>query len=127
MKNEIESQLANTGRIDHAGLLKLMQVVITGMESSGAGVVGDAIVGDLRVIASRGKALFSSLDLAGNETTYLAYVFDKMVNGSKANQFFTGGQTKVQSLGNLSSDSTVAQLLIKDRQVPVISWPPLQE
>ncbi len=116
LKNEIESQLASTGRIDHAGLLKLMQVVITGMESSGAGVVGDAIVGDLRVIASRGKALFSSLDLAGNETTYLAYVFDKMVNGSKANQFFTGGQTKVQSLGNLSSDSTVAQLaLLRDK------------
>ena len=116
LKNEIESQLANTGRIDHAGLLKLMQVVITGMESSGAGVVGDTMVGDLRLIASRGKALFSSLDLAGNETTYLAYVFDKMVNGSKANQFFTGGQTKVESLGNLSSDSTVAQLaLLRDK------------
>ena len=116
LKTELESQLATTGRIDHEGLLKLMQVVITTLESSRTERVGDDIVGDLRAIASRGKALFASKDLAGNETTYLAYVFDKMVNGSKANLFFTGGQTKAQSLGNLSGDTTITQLsLLRDK------------
>jgi len=39
-----------------------------------------------------------------------------MVNGSKANHYFTGGQTKVQSLGNLSGESTVSQLsLLRDK------------
>jgi hypothetical protein len=116
LRAEVESQLASAGRINHTGLLKLIQVVTTALEASRVERIGDDLVSDLKSIASRGKTLFSSQDLTGNETTYLAYVFDKLVNGSKANQFFTGGQTKTQSLGNLSGESTLTQLgLLRDK------------
>ena len=38
------------------------------------------------------------------------FVFGSMVGSSAANNFYTGGQKQATALGNLSSESTVAQL-----------------
>ena len=116
LRQEVEVQLAQSGKIGHAGLVKLLNGVLQGLQSSGATKVGADLVADLRALGARGQALFTSPDLAGNDTTYLAYVFDQIVNSSKANGTFTGGQAKSQSLGNLSADSAPAQLaLLRDK------------
>jgi hypothetical protein len=110
LRQEVEAQLVQGGKISHAGLLKIVDTVLQGLQASGATKVGADLVADLREMGARGQALFTSKDLAGNDTTYLSYVFDKMVNASKANNTFTGGQSKTVSLGNLSAESAPAQL-----------------
>ncbi len=116
LRQEVEVQLAQGGKINHAGLVKLIDGLLQSLQSSGATKVGADLVVDLRALGARGQALFTSPDLTGNETTYLAFVFDQMVNSSKANNTFTGGQAKSQSLGNLSADSAPSQLaLLRDK------------
>jgi methionine-rich copper-binding protein CopC len=116
LRQDVEVQLAQSGKIGHAGLVNLLDGVLQSLQSSGATKVGADLVADLRALGARGQALFTSPDLAGNETTYLSFVFDQMVNSSKANNTFTGGQTKSQSLGNLSANTTLSQLgLLRDK------------
>ncbi len=102
IRTEVETQTANNGKITHAGLIKIVDAAI---QSAGSGAIGADIFSDLNAISNRGTALFTSKDLAGTETDYLVYVFDKLVNGSKANNFYTGGTTTKQNLGNLSAES----------------------
>ena len=116
LRHDVEVQLAQSGKIGHAGLVNLLDGVLQNLQSSGATKVGADLVTDLRELGARGQALFTSPDLAGNDTTYLSFVFDQMVNSSKANTTFTGGQAKSQSLGNLSADSAPSQLaLLRDK------------
>ena len=116
LRQEVEVQLAQSGKIGHAGLVKLIDGLLQNLESSRATKIGADLVADLRALGARGQALFTSPDLAGNETTYLAFVFDQIVNSSKANSTFTGGKAKSQSLGNLSADSAPSQLaLLRDK------------
>ncbi|NBT56137.1 MAG: hypothetical protein EBT05_15095, partial [Betaproteobacteria bacterium] len=116
LRHDVEVQLAQSGKIGHAGLVNLLDSVLQSLQSSGATKVGADLVADLRALGARGQALFTSPDLAGNDTTYLSFVFDQMVNSSKANSTFTGGQAKSQSLGNLSADSAPSQLaLLRDK------------
>lgn len=116
LRQELETVANQGGRIDHAGLLRLVDICLQTLQTAGASKVGADIVADLRAVAARGQALFTAKDLAGNETGYLAFVFDQMVNASRANNLFTGGQTKSQALGNLSADSSPSQLgLLRDK------------
>jgi hypothetical protein len=105
---EVASQTANDAKITHAGLVKIVDAAIKSLSS--ASVVGDSVFSDLQAIAARGKELFTSKDLTGAESGYLQYVFDKMVNGSKANNFYTDGAAQVQTLGNLSADAATSVL-----------------
>ena len=116
LRQEVEAMTTQGGRIDHAGLLKLVDISLQTLQAAGATKVGAEVVTDLRALAARGQALFTAKDLAGNESGYLAFVFDQMVNASRANNLFTGGQAKSQALGNLSADSSPAQLsLLRDK------------
>jgi methionine-rich copper-binding protein CopC len=116
LRHDVEVQLAQSGKIGHAGLVNLLDGVLQSLQSSGATKVGADLVADLRALGARGQALFTSPDLAGNDTSYLSFVFDQMVNSSKANTTFTGGHAKSQSLGNLSADSAPSQLaLLRDK------------
>lgn len=108
LKTEIDTLTAGGAKIDHAGLVKVVNAAI---QSAGASpTIGADLFADLKAIAARAGNLFTSKDLAGNETGYLQYVFDKLVNGSKANSFYTGGLTQAQALGNLSADASAANL-----------------
>jgi len=109
VKAEVDAQTANGAKITHAGLVKIVDAAITSLGGS-SNKVGANLFADLQAIAARGKELFTAKDLSGAESGYLTYVFDKLVNGSKANNFYTGGTTAQQSLGNLSADSTAAAL-----------------
>jgi len=104
VKTEIDTLTANGGKIDHAGLVKIVNAAIQAMSSNLS--IGADLFNDLKAIAARSATLFTSKDLTGTETGYLQYVFDKLVNGSKANSFYTGGLTQAQALGNLSADSS---------------------
>jgi len=104
VKTEVDTLTANGAKIDHAGLVKIVNAAI---QSAGSGTtIGADLFNDLKAIAARAANLFTAKDLAGAESGYLQYVFDKLVNGSKANSFYTGGNTQAQALGNLSADST---------------------
>lgn len=101
----VERFTQSNSKIDHAELVNILDVAIQSLR--GATKVGNEVFSDLKAIASRGQDLFTAKDLNGKETGYLTYVFDKLVNGSEANNFYHGGTTKVQTLGNLNPDSTV--------------------
>ncbi len=48
--------------------------------------------------------------LSATESSYQSYIFDAVVNGNSANQWWTGGTSSRISLGNLSEGSTEAHL-----------------
>lgn len=115
LKELIEKGTDKGAKLDHAGVVGLLNAAVT---AAGAATdkVSQNLIDDLRAIAARGKALFGAKDTTGGETAYLAYVFDKVANDSDANAFFTGGTGTKQALGNLSSESTAAQLaLLRDK------------
>jgi hypothetical protein len=109
IKAAIEAGTANGSKLDHLGVVRLLNAAIEAAGGSSS-TLGENIVNDLRAIASRGKALFTAKDTLGGETGYLAYVFDKVVNDSDANAFFTGGRETKLNLGNLSAESNGNQL-----------------
>jgi hypothetical protein len=63
------------------------------------------------MIAARGDHVFASPNLAGTESGYLAYVFDKLANTSSANAHFTGGLMNESNLGNLGAASPKSDLV----------------
>lgn len=109
IRTEVETQTANGNKITHAGLVKIVNTAIQAAGGA-SNKIGQDVFNDLKAIATRGKDLFTHKDLSGNESGYLSYVLDKLVNGSKANNFYTGGTTQKQSLDNLSADSTADTL-----------------
>jgi len=108
IRSAVERFTQSNSKIDHAELVNIVDVAIQSL--TGATKVGSGVFSDLKAIASRGQSLFTAKDLNGTETGYLTYVFDKLVNGSKANTFYHGGSTTAQNLGNLNPDSTVDTL-----------------
>lgn len=107
IRAEVDAQTANGGKISHAGLVKIVDAAVLAAHGE---PIGDGIFSDLKAIAARGQGLFTSHDQTGAEVNYLQYTFDQMVNGSKANNFYTGGTAKAESLGNLNSDSSPSTL-----------------
>ena len=105
VRSVVESLTGQGSKMDHAGVLKIVNAALGSLK--GAASIGSDVFGDLVAISSRSLSLFSSKNLGGNETGYLQYVFDKLVNGSTANSFYTGGATKAAPLGNLSATSSV--------------------
>lgn len=109
VKAKVEALTANDHKINHAGLVQIVDAAVAA--AGGANhAIGSDLFSDLQAIAARGQGLFTSTDLTGAETGYLSSVFNQLVNGSKANSFYTGGQTQTQSLGNLSADASASTL-----------------
>lgn len=109
VKAAIVESSESGAKITYAEALTIMQAGVDAAKANG-NKVGDTILADLRAIAARGDALFSSKDLTQQETGYLSYVFDKVVNTSKANNYFTGGTTTASQLGNLNANSSDTDL-----------------
>lgn len=107
IRGATETALAGDGRIDHGELTTIVNAALGALRQGNATQVGQQTMDDLAALASVRNSLFTSKDLAGAESGYLAYVFDKLVNGSRANLQFTGGSTQAQNLGNLSADASV--------------------
>lgn len=108
IRAEVVAQTANGARINHAGLVKIVDSAIDSLH--GSAHVGADVFNDLKAIAAHSSDLFTSKDIGGIENSYLNFVFEKMINGSVANNFFTGGVAKSDSLGCLSPDSSVVTL-----------------
>jgi Ca2+-binding RTX toxin-like protein len=114
VRAEVDAQTAGGNKIDHAGLLRVLDAAL-GAVSVGA-AVGQDVVDDLKAIAAQSASVFTSCDLNGAETGYLGYVFGQMVNGSTANAVFTGGAGTTTALGNLSASTTRGSLeLLRDK------------
>jgi hypothetical protein len=110
IKAVIEAGTANGALLNHGGVVALIGTALTAAGGDSK-MLGETIVADLRAIAARGKALFTAKNVNGAETSYLAYVFDKIVNDSDANAFYTGGKEAKVNLGNLTAESTGLQLV----------------
>lgn len=104
IKASVDAALAD-GRISHAEAVAIVDGVIQAHKASGATISADEVT-DLQAISARGKAVFGSTP-AGD---YLAFVFSKMVDGSVANRFYTGGQLQSVELGNLAPDAPASLL-----------------
>jgi hypothetical protein len=110
IREKVDQLGANGQKIGHAGLVSIVDAAIASLGADSATVSPD-VIGDLRAIAMRGKALFASTSADGStHGDYLSDVFGSLVGSSAANNFYTGGQKQATALGNLSSESTVAQL-----------------
>lgn len=108
IRDHVEQAIAEDGKLDYRETVALMKKVI--QKTAEQGSLGADLFFDLQALAAVRKSLFISPDLAGQESGYLAYVFDKLVNGSKANATYTGGTTAASNLGNLSSGADADQL-----------------
>ena len=96
------------GGITHAEAVSLFQGLASDLTSSGVTVISSEVMEDLKGIATRANDLFTSTNMLGAKTDYLSSVVVDMINGNKANSYYTGGTTKQSSLGNLSDGKTVA-------------------
>ena len=112
IRGTVDQALSSDGKITHAEAVSVLDSAIAAAKaaSGASGTVGDTILADLRAISLRGDSVFTSQDLTGKESGYLSYVFDKVVNTSPANAFFTGGTTARQALGNLNGNSPISDL-----------------
>jgi len=112
IRGTVDQALASDGKITHAEAVSIIDAAISAAKTAMPTntKVGATILADLRTLSTRGDSVFSSPDLTGKESGYLSYVFDKVVNTSGANAFFTGGTTTPTALGNLNADSPIASL-----------------
>lgn len=102
---KIVSSTTGAAQLTHASLTKLLENIIA--NHSGNQPLSAAEIADLRTLASYGRSLFVAKTIDNSSADYLAYVFDKVVNNSLANNFWTGGATTPSTLGNLSTDSSL--------------------
>lgn len=112
IRGTVDQALSSDGKITHAEAVSVLDSAIAAAKtaSGASGTVGETILADLRAISLRGDSVFTSPDLNGKESGYLSYVFDKVVNTSPANAFFTGGTITRQALGNLNGNSPISDL-----------------
>lgn len=108
IKAGVDSAAAGDGKLTYAELSALMTGIVANHKAAGNSPITADELSDLQALAARGKALFAGSD--ANTTEYLSFVFSKLVEGSPANQFYTGGQAKAVELGNLSSGASVTTL-----------------
>ena len=108
IKSGVDSAAAGDGKLTYAELSALMTGIVANHKTAGNSAITADELSDLQALAARGKALFAGSD--DNATEYLSYVFSKLVEGSPANQFYTGGQAKAVELGNLSTGASVTTL-----------------
>lgn len=108
IRSEVVAQTSNGARITHSGLVRIIDSALQSLQ--GAASVGANVFDDLKAIAARSTALFTSKDINGVENSYLHFVFENLVKGSVANNFYTGGATRSEVLGCLSADSAVTTL-----------------
>lgn len=104
-KNISARAATESAQYDYAAVVNLLKVILEKHQDNSP--LTDTEISDLRAIASRGKAAFVSKSSDGAEADYLAYIFDKLVNESVANNFWTGGQGTRVPLGNLTKDTSI--------------------
>ncbi len=111
IKSAVDAALAaSSGKMSYTQLVGLMNGIIDSHKSAGDTPITGNEVADLQALASRGKTIFAGESGKVEVTDYLSYVFSKMVDGSIANNFYTGGQATRTELGNLAAGSSVANL-----------------
>lgn len=111
LKGQLDAALAANGHLTHGQLAALMGAVIQEHKTAGNTPISSIELADLQALAGRGKALFTGgTNAHPNAAEYLSFAFSKIVEGSPANSFYTGGQAKAADLGNLAANSPLATL-----------------
>lgn len=103
IKTTVDSAIAGDGKMSYGEVVALANGIIQAHTASGNSAISATELADLQAISSRGKNVF---DAATSD--YLSFVFSKMVDGSVANTFYTGGQASRAPLGNLVPNSPLA-------------------
>jgi len=105
IKAAVDTSLGVNGKISHTQLVTLMDGIIQSHHTNGNAPISANEFSDLQAISNRGATLFGG---DANTVDYLTYAFSKLVNGSPANEFYTGGKTSATLLGNLAANTTIA-------------------
>lgn len=103
----LAAPLDAAGTITHAELVGVLKAVIQAHKANNDAPITAQEVADLQALAARGKAAFAG---NGPAAEYLSYSLAKLVEGSDANRFFTGGSTQRSELGALGANSPVSVL-----------------
>lgn len=106
LKTGVDTALAD-GHISYTEAVGLVQGLIDQHKSAGTTISASEVT-DLQAIAARGDSIFAGGTSAASD--YLSFVFSKMVDGSVANRFYTGGQLQATELGNLAPNAPVSLL-----------------
>lgn len=110
IKNAIINSTSNGGKMDFTHLVEMMTILLQSHISAGNTPITSSELSDLQKISAHGKYVFGNAVADANTTDYLSYVFSKMVDGSVANDFYTGGAEKSSGLGSLVNGSSVFQM-----------------
>ncbi len=108
IKSAVDAATAANGKMDYAQLVTMMTGIIQAHKANGNAPLSSSEFTDLQTLAGHGKNLFAGA--SASATDYLAHTFSKLVNGSVANEFYTGGKETPVALGNLGANSSVGTL-----------------
>ena len=111
IKSYVDSALINDGWMNQTETVGLIDLVIKTESQKGGGLekatVSKDVFNDLLYMAEHGLSIFRSVSITLKPNGYLAYVFGSMIEGSDANEFYTGGKSQPISLGDLSAGDKV--------------------
>lgn len=108
IKSAVESATAINGKMSYTQLVAMMNELIQAHKTNGDAPLSANELTDLQVLAAHGKNVFAGA--SDSATDYLSHIFSKLVDGSVANAFYTGGQEAPVALGNLAANSPVTTL-----------------
>lgn len=110
IKSTVESDIAQNGHMTYAQLVGLMDGIVSEHKTAGNTPISANELADLKALSARGVSVFASAQGDAATTGYLSSIFSKLVDGSVANDFYTGGQATSTQLGNLIAGSSVDTL-----------------
>lgn len=120
IKSYVDSALINDGWMNQTETVGLIDLVIKTESQKGGGLekatVSKDVFNDLIYMAEHGSSIFRSVSITLKPNGYLAYVFGSMIEGSDANEFYTGGKSQPVSLGDLNAGDKVSKLQLLENK-----------
>jgi hypothetical protein len=120
LQSYINLTLSIDGSMNHGDAVGLIDLVIKTESQKGGGIeqatISKDILNDLMTISEHGKSIFRSVSLTLRPNDYLSYVFGSMIEGSDANEFYTGGKSQPIYLGDLYAGDKVSKLQLLENK-----------
>lgn len=120
IKSYVDSALSNDSWLNQTETVGLIDLVIKTESQKGGSLdkatVSKDIFNDLLYMAEHGASIFRSVSLTLRPNDYLSSVFGSMVEGSDANEFYTGGKNQSVPLGDLKAGDKVSKLQLLENK-----------
>ena len=120
LKSYLNIALSSDASVNYSEAVGLIDLVIKTEAQKGGGLdkatVSADVLNDLLAIAEHGHSIFRSVSLTLRPNDYLSYVFGSMIEGSDANEFYTGGKNQPVALGDLYAGDKVSKLQLLENK-----------